>query len=98
MLIPPTVGRVVLFFQWNDEQQSHEGPHAATIAKVHTDRCVNVGFLEFDGTANRACNVPLVQSGDPIPEEANYCRWMDYQLGQAAKAEAAEKKLQESGV
>lgn len=91
-MITPTVGRVVLFHQ----AVPHDQPYAATIAYVHSDRMVNLSVVDHSGVQFGTTSVPLLQDGDPVPENGYYCEWMPYQKGQAAKAEELEKKLSEA--
>ena len=39
-----------------------------------------------------AAAAPLLQDDDAAPAQGGYAEWMDYQKGQAAKAEAAGGK------
>lgn len=55
------------------------------VAKVHNDHCINIMAISPEGFPTGYTSVPLVQPGEIAPER-HYCRWMDYQLGQAAKA------------
>lgn len=92
-MIKPTVGRVVLYIPRKDDPCYNMGqPLSASIAHVHNDRLINIGFLARSGEHCNRESVILLQEGDPVPEDP-YCRWMDYQLGQAAKTERAEQKL-----
>jgi len=91
-MIAPTVGRVVWFYHYV-EGQGHKGPMAAIVAFVHSDTMVSLAvFSDFGGTFSRG-SVPLVQDDEPAPG-FDYCTWMPYQKGQAAKTEALEKQLQ----
>jgi hypothetical protein len=85
-MITPTVGRVVWYYEANI------GPAAAIICKVHSDRLVNLMVIAENGTTFPAENVTLIQDDDwTRPNE--YCEWMPYQKGQAAKTEALESQL-----
>ena len=86
-MIKPTVGRVVWFYKHTAGQ--HKGPLAAHVAFVHHDSMVNLMVIDEDGNPRSATHVLLVQEGGPLPF-ANYCEWMPYQKGQAAKTEALE--------
>lgn len=93
-MIKPTVGRVVLYYPGGDHRDRYgAGPLAAIVAFVHTDRLINVGALNPDGRNFGVQNVPLLQGDDAAPEGGGYCAWMDYQKGQAAKAEKLEQQL-----
>lgn len=86
-VIKPTVGRVVWFFKYTG--RGHRGPLAAHVCAVHSDRHVNLMVIDEDGTTSPEKTVTLVQGGEEAPE-GDYCCWMPYQVGQAAKTEAAE--------
>lgn len=90
-MIKPTVGRVVLYVplvsRCDEVYSIVEGrEHAAQIAFVYSDRMVNIGVIDANGKHFSKTSVPLVQPGDPTPVNTDYCKWMDYQIGQAAKA------------
>lgn len=85
-MIKPTVGRVVWFHQFGADSPIQ----AAIVCKVISDTQVNlVTFTEY-GVAIGAMNVRLLQPGEAPEENVSYCEWMPYQLGQAARTEAAE--------
>lgn len=90
-MITPTIGRVVWFWQNTKQVQ----PYAAMIAFVHSDRLVNLGYLNESGAPAGAMRIPLVQEGDAAVR-APYCCWMPYQVGQAAKTEQLEAQLRET--
>ena len=90
-MIKPTVGRVVWFYK-SVEGQGHKGPLAAHIAFVHSDILVNLMVIDENGNPRPETSVRLVQEGDK-PPPYNYCEWMPYQKGQAAKTEELEKKI-----
>jgi hypothetical protein len=90
-VIQPTVGRVVWFYVYV-AGQGHKGPLAAHVCKVHSDRMVNLMVIEESGESRGQSSVPLVQENEECPE-ADYCCWMPYQKGQAAKTEALEKQV-----
>jgi hypothetical protein len=92
-VITPTVGRVVWYFpNGKTQHDAGEQPHSASVAYVHGDRCINIGYFDQNGFAKNATSVTLVQDGDELPEYG-FCCWMPFQKGQAAKTEAAEKAL-----
>ena len=79
----PTIGRIVWY---------HPTPgitHAAQIAAVHSDICVNLGVLNEFGEQYAVRSVPLAREDDEKPTVGNWCEWMPYQVGQA-KVHAAE--------
>lgn len=90
-MIQPTVGRVVWFYKYVPGQ-GHKGPLAAHVAHVHSDSMVNLMVIDEVGVAHGATSVHLRQDGDEAPQ-SNYCEWMPYQKGQAAKTEALEKQI-----
>ena len=91
--IEPTVGRVV-WVRNRPGNLSGGQPEAATIAYVHSDRCVNVGGLDANGASWNATSVYLQQPGDEAQAVGNfYAEWMPYQKGQAAKTEALEQAI-----
>ncbi len=89
-MIVPTVGRVVWFYKWN-AVTGHQGPLAAHVCKVHSDRCVNLMAISESGVPFSECSVVLLQEGDPVPL-GNYSAWMPYQVGQAKKYEELAAK------
>lgn len=92
-VIRPSVGRVVLFRQMTPGVfPGSEDVRAAIVAHVHSDRMVNLLVIDANGGTHARTSVQFVQPGDPVPTTA-HCHWMEYQLGQAARTEAAEKQL-----
>lgn len=90
-MIKPSVGRIVWFYPHVDEGRDPNGqPLAGTIAKVIDDRVVNLTVSAADGSTYGAQHVALLQPGDELvdPSQA-HATWMPFQLGQAAKTEAA---------
>lgn len=97
-MITPAVGRVVLYQPCKSGKTKFgDQPFAATVVFVHNDRLVNLVVYDHGGIGYGAMNVPLVQEGDQPPLGVPWCHWMPYQLGQAAKTEAAEKTALELG-
>lgn len=82
MIIEPTVGRVVHYMA---PGQPHE--LAALVTHVHHSRMVNLTVCQPNGETMAATRVPLCQPGDDANPEDEYCEWMPYQVGQAAKTE-----------
>ncbi len=93
-MIRPTVGRVLHFYRYHDSH-GHQGPHAAIVAFVHSDALVNLMICRENGQPYGERNIPLIQD-DQEPPKRTYCCWMPFQIGQAAKTEAAEKALADS--
>lgn len=101
LLITPSVGRIVHLYRGSrdrDEERVVHGPHAAIIIKVHTDRLIDIVVFgtNHDTTATMQ-RVPLLQGDEKPPAEIAWCQWMDYQKGQAAKAEQLEKQIAAGG-
>lgn len=70
----PTVGRHVHF-------HLKEGvTHAAIIAAVHSDTCVNLAVYDSNGGAYAKTSVQLVAPGQPKPEFGFYCEWMAHEV------------------
>ncbi len=96
-MIIPTVGRVVLY--WPSGRSPTPGidvqPCAAIVAHVHSNTCVNLAIFDDNGCPNPKppTSIRLLQDGEERPAGGNYCEWMPYQKGQAAKAETLEKEL-----
>ena len=92
--ITPTVGRMVLYVPGDEEPIPHMPgePLAALVAKVNDDGTLNLGIFDANGKNWPRTSVVLVQDGEPQPPPP-FCKWMAYQVGQAAKTEALEKQL-----
>lgn len=87
-VIPPTIGRIVLFFPAIDGGRHEDGqPFGSMIAGVNDDGTINLLVAARDGSPYGAQNVLLVQDGDEIDQDKAHATWMAYQKGQAAKAE-----------
>lgn len=95
-IIEPTVGRVVHFhiagiappgFTTNPSNT-----YKADVAAVLSARLVNLLVVDSDGKPWPMQNIPLRQPEDEAPL-GNYCEWMPYQKGQAARTEQLEKQL-----
>lgn len=88
-LIVPTVGRVLWY--WREPPKEGTQAEAATVAFVHNERLVNLHVIDHNGVGCSVTSVTLRQPDDAQPG-SNYCEWMPYQMGQAARTEAAEAK------
>ena len=95
MVIKPTVGRVVWYYESGSNENTQ--PLAAHVSAVWGDRCVSLMVIQSNGVpmSHPPTSVQLVQDGDPIPKQTDgtnyqHCCWMPYQKGQAAKTEALE--------
>jgi hypothetical protein len=87
-MILPTPGRIVWFFPAIAERDPNGQPLAAIVAKVLSERSVNLTVSHGDGTTYAAQGVQLLQDDDAAPE-TGHATWMPYQKGQAAKHDAA---------
>lgn len=96
MVIKPTVGRVVWYFPLGRRHTKGDAPLAAIVTHVWSDTCVNLAIFDANGRTmdNPPTSILLIQEGTTVPDGL-YCMWMPYQMGQAAKTEAAEKALTE---
>ncbi len=92
-MIKPTVGRVVWYYPAGKNPDAGDQPLAALVAHVWSDTCVNLAIFDANGQPYPPghTSILLVQEGSPVPSGGNYCCWMPFQKGQAAKAEALEK-------
>ncbi len=87
MAIPPTVGRVVLYYEHGKTQlDAGEQPQVALVAYVHGDRLVNLAIFDRNGNSVVAppTSVVLVQPGDEVPQHA-FCCWLPHQLAQTVR-------------
>ncbi len=102
-MIAPHVGRVVLFVPREDTfgqfgfYLQAGKPHAALVTAVHGDRCVNLAVFDANGKTFGRTSVTLRQPGDEAPPHGDYCEWMPYQIGQAAKADELQQALAAKG-
>lgn len=102
-VIKPTVGRVVIFRPAKDFYDfgyciGKGREHAAIVACVHGDRCVNLTISDLNGKTFNRTSVTLVQPGDTPPNGGDYCEWMPYQVGVAkAQQQCGEPLKQPSG-
>jgi hypothetical protein len=97
-MISPTPGRVVWYVPGASESAdfadpSNGDPCAAIVARVWSDRMVNLAVFDANGKTHSRCSVKLLQDDDkPDYEGQPHAMWMPYQKGQAAKTEALEAK------
>lgn len=89
-MIKPTIGRVVLFYPAGADKDS--SPFAALIAYVHSDSMINVGGFDRNGIPFASTSVLLHSDPESYgnPGGGAWAKWMPYQMGQAARTEAAE--------
>ena len=97
-MIKPTVGRVVHYTPHPGDSEivrSQSGKLAALIVEVWSDQYVNLCVFQANGTTIAKTSVLLLQADNDPEAYANYdfCEWMPYQKGQAAKTEELEKEL-----
>lgn len=94
-MIKPTVGRVVHYVPAPHEAALFgHGVLTALVCHVHSDTMVNLAVFDANGGHHSRTSVYLEQEGgEPGGRHGSYCRWMQYQIGQAAKTEAAEAAL-----
>lgn len=92
-MIVPTVGRVVWYWEHDDQKQ----PMKADIAYVNDNGTINIGYLNQFGQNFCRQNVMLWQ-GDGDKPIGRYCEWMPYQKGQAAKTEQLEKAVSANSI
>ena len=91
-MIKATVGRVVWYHPADsDPTPKFRGePLAAIVARVHSDRLINLTVFRADGITYGRHDVQLVQDGDQRPTE-RFAEWMPFQKGQAMKTDELEK-------
>lgn len=102
--ILPTVGRKIYFYPNGDPaiQQFDAQPIDATVVyvwpKAHPDdlSTMNLFVIDHAGITHFKTRVALIQDGDPLPTIGEYAQWMPYQVGQAAKKEAASASVESS--
>lgn len=95
-VIVPTIGRKVWYWHGGvTAKNAKRQPMDATVCFVHNERLVNLGCRDHKGASFNATGVPLLQPGDPTPDEGvSFCEWMEYQKGQATKTEKLETALE----
>jgi hypothetical protein len=76
----PTVGRVVHYHPITVETVSgnrrpQTTPLAATIAFVHSETMINIGYIETDGRPHSATSVHFVGPDQEAPSDRAYCCW-----------------------
>ena len=87
MFIAPTIGRVVWFWPYHDEELGPDKqPLAAMVTYVHSDTMVNLVVFSPNGLPAGRTSVELWQdNGEQHRPARGFCEWMPYQKGQAAK-------------
>ena len=96
LIIEPTVGRMVHYYE--NYLNGDRYPLAAIVTYVSGNRTVNLSVFDRFGGNMGMSNVRLIQPNDDLPAhgEGPYATWMTYQIGQAAKTEALQEKLNEA--
>ena len=89
-VIKPTIGRVVWFYETNEQQKISQA-NAALVCFVHSDKLVNLAVFSKDGSPSPYTSVTLVQEGEAAPK-GMFATWMPYQIGQAAKHQGASEE------
>jgi hypothetical protein len=85
----PTVGRIVLVYVRSVDTQL-----AAIVTKVVGLYEINACVFNEDGSSGPLQNIP--HTSERAANASLWWDWMDYQKGQAAKAEELEAKLKEA--
>ncbi len=90
MIIKPTVGRIVYYFNNSDPT-----PKAAIITAIHSDNCIDaVVFNENNNLlVSLASFIKLVQPEGERPQEGKFCEWMPYQIKKPTGTESGEKAI-----
>jgi hypothetical protein len=98
-MIVPTVGRVVHYYPAEHEASGFRYEHAMTrysdqpfvahVVHVWSETCVNLVVYDHAGKSHIRTSVPINMPAG----EGSRAEWMPYQMGQAAKTEAAEAKI-----
>jgi hypothetical protein len=78
----PAVGQIVHF------HPAHGVTHAAIIAYVESDTCVNLAVFNGNGCSYDMTSVQLVEPGAAKPEFGAYAEQMPHQAGQATKVDS----------
>lgn len=92
-MIKPTVGRVIWFYNSQEEVEANKQPRPAFITYVHSDHLINVGGFNHNGTVFSQDSCHLVQEEDDAIPHGFHARWMPYQTTQAKKHEESERNL-----
>lgn len=78
-MVPLSVGRIVHFYSMGgrtpDEKPS--GPYAGIITGVHSERCVNLGLWESDGTPSASPPTSIIFrfENEEAPLGCSYCEF-----------------------
>jgi hypothetical protein len=89
-MIIPTIGRVVWFQPAkNSDQPLRDQPFSASVAYVHGDRMINIGFFDQNGVAHNATSVTLLQDDEVGNACGYFAQWMPYQVAVHKKDSSA---------
>ena len=91
-MIEPTVGRILYLWPSASEKARNGEPIAAIVSAVVNDSRVTVTAFPASGPRVYE-NIQLVHPDDTYPVAGPFCEWMPYQIGQAAKTEELQAKL-----
>jgi hypothetical protein len=82
-MIKPTVGLAVWYYP-HGRICDDDLPRAATIAYVHSDTSVNIGYLDRDGDHYSASSVRLVREREVVRQGERCCELVPHQLFEIA--------------
>lgn len=97
-MIKPTIGRVLWYFRGPEDSEMEQisaQPFRAHVDYVFGDGLVNLSVTDHQGSDFLRDRVAIVPEGADVPTDCGYAVWMPYQLGQAARTEAAEAKVKD---
>lgn len=90
-MIEPTIGRIVWFYQGkakaNNIADNGDQPMTAQIIYVHNPRLVSLDITDHRGTHHSKAKVKLMQGDEDFTPVEDWCEWMPFQKGQAAKTD-----------
>lgn len=85
-VIPPTIGRIVLYFRSATEAgEVGFQPSPGIVCFVQSDSLINIAVFDCNGESGGRVDVPLLQSEQEAPSEGPFATWMQYQIDQQAK-------------
>lgn len=95
-IVSPTPGRILWFFPrgWHDTAN----PLAAIVAKVWSDRLVNLCVFDENGQPHPYTSVRLVQGDESVLEGEQHCRWVPHQQRAAQQHQPAEEVSPPAGL
>jgi|WetSurMetagenome_2_1015567.scaffolds.fasta_scaffold1046042_1 hypothetical protein len=90
-MIKPTVGRIVWYHGYGQDDPTHTlyntQPLAAIITHVHSDVLVNLCVFNANGIPLSRPSIRLVQDDATEDEALPNCQWMPYQKLQTEKVQ-----------